>query len=779
MIKLLAYWFYYYCLFFLIGFHFFALAGRRGRKYLLICRTYQVLLAGIVFTVSSLVVIHFFIPINQTVHTVIAGSVLVISIYRYKLISSYIHNQLKKAFCLNSKDDIKSGNHSEDRTGTVFGVSFVIVIMILYCIIRMVPYVYHVSFSAVSAGDTPVKIYWNQGEGFNEIESEEMHENVYGSHYYGRTIFSQFPINQVRFDVGTSGQIIKISNIECNNRLFAESDMVDSMLQANDLSDVQSGGGWFSYRVDGTDPHFALSVVDKGVVVSAALFRAIALVAACLICIVMLCQRDMIGQTVLVCVGMIKRNVRLLAASGIFIFLLVLIVLFVAGRVNGFPDHYDTDLYHAQTVRWIKEFPVVPGLGNLHLRLAFNNSWFLLAAFTDTFDFQNKSYHLLNSFFYIVTVGIVLARICAGLRGVMNLCTLYCMVVCIPLVLYLDGVNSLSTDVASNLLAVLVVSEVLDALERGVNPSHVLFLAALVGFGITLKLILVPFIIIPFLLLFFIHSLDSDTAPAVVTLRAALGIVTLMSLILCPWLIRGLIQTGYLFWPVPDFDLFVFDWKIPVSYIKQELLWIRSWPFNATPDVFVHYGLGHWLAGWAQQYRYIIAAVIVVICLFNFTLQQSAALAPWRRQLLMLHLAQSIAVTYWIVNAPDFRFGFGLIISYLGVMVAACLRPLTHHRYFGQVIGILVFGQFSIYTLTSIASHPLNYSELPSYAEYPIQPFRFVSGLEVQVTISPEDRCGNALIPCIPFHYKRFRVEPRGDSHADGFRVAASRTTLP
>ena len=32
--------------------------------------------------------------------------------------------------------------------------------------------------------------------------------------------------------------------------------------------------------------------------------------------------------------------------------------------------HYDSDLYHAQSIRWIEEYGVVKGLGNLQVRFA-------------------------------------------------------------------------------------------------------------------------------------------------------------------------------------------------------------------------------------------------------------------------------------------------------------------------------------------------------------------------------------------------------------------------
>ena len=43
--------------------------------------------------------------------------------------------------------------------------------------------------------------------------------------------------------------------------------------------------------------------------------------------------------------------------------------------------HYDTGLYHAQAIRWIEEYGVVPGLANLHSRFGYNSASFALSAF--------------------------------------------------------------------------------------------------------------------------------------------------------------------------------------------------------------------------------------------------------------------------------------------------------------------------------------------------------------------------------------------------------------
>ncbi|MCW8140390.1 MAG: hypothetical protein KIT58_15940, partial [Planctomycetota bacterium] len=54
-----------------------------------------------------------------------------------------------------------------------------------------------------------------------------------------------------------------------------------------------------------------------------------------------------------------------------------LLALVLALRALSVAAIYDTGLYHLSSVRWLMEAPIVPGLGNLHGRLAFNNSSFL------------------------------------------------------------------------------------------------------------------------------------------------------------------------------------------------------------------------------------------------------------------------------------------------------------------------------------------------------------------------------------------------------------------
>ena len=60
--------------------------------------------------------------------------------------------------------------------------------------------------------------------------------------------------------------------------------------------------------------------------------------------------------------------------------------------------HYDSDLYHAQSIRWIEEYGIVKGLGNIHVRFAYNSSFFALSALYSMHYIFGQSLHCVNGF---------------------------------------------------------------------------------------------------------------------------------------------------------------------------------------------------------------------------------------------------------------------------------------------------------------------------------------------------------------------------------------------
>jgi len=74
----------------------------------------------------------------------------------------------------------------------------------------------------------------------------------------------------------------------------------------------------------------------------------------------------------------------------------ILFALWLSNQVMRENRLYDSGLYHLSMIQWISTYPIVPGLGNLHGRFAFNNSFFLYLSFLDTGYWKNLSAHLGN-----------------------------------------------------------------------------------------------------------------------------------------------------------------------------------------------------------------------------------------------------------------------------------------------------------------------------------------------------------------------------------------------
>lgn len=79
----------------------------------------------------------------------------------------------------------------------------------------------------------------------------------------------------------------------------------------------------------------------------------------------------------------------------------VLVILWSYCTSRGY-IHYDSDLYHAQSIRWIEEYGIVKGLGNIHVRFAYNSSFFALSALYSMKFMLKQSLHTVNGFIALI-----------------------------------------------------------------------------------------------------------------------------------------------------------------------------------------------------------------------------------------------------------------------------------------------------------------------------------------------------------------------------------------
>ena len=177
---------------------------------------------------------------------------------------------------------------------------------------------------------------------------------------------------------------------------------------------------------------------------------------------------------------------------------LIALLLFTITHASQGPHDYDMGLYHALAVNWVDEYGSVPGLGNLHSRLAFNFSLFPLAAFFDFWTFDQKVFHLICSFFFLLVGFYLLLSPFNWLLGDKRVFHLFNILVLIPLFdESSQHLASIQPNYISLLLSVFIISQVLQLMESEERLPAILYISAIVLYAVTIKLHMLPYLLIP------------------------------------------------------------------------------------------------------------------------------------------------------------------------------------------------------------------------------------------------------------------------------------------
>ena len=284
---------------------------------------------------------------------------------------------------------------------------------------------------------------------------------------------------------------------------------------------------------------------------------------------------------------------KLRAGANIYVYLAVFLIM-AYGASHGIM-HYDSDLYHAQAIRWIEEYGIVRGLGNLHVRLAYNSSAFALTALYSFRFLGGQSYHVMSGFF-----ALLLAWQCVDIknvyrRGHLVISDFARLAAIYYLFTIYDEMMAPASDYFLSCLVFYIIIHWLDMYVKHERSYVPYILLALLGvFAITIKLSAAPLLIltaVPIYKLF--HNRTKEK------IRAFWTSVGLALVIVIPFLIRNVILSGWLLYPVTALDFFGFYWEIPKGLAAYDALEIRT--FGRGYNDVVTYGnapFSQWVPNW-------------------------------------------------------------------------------------------------------------------------------------------------------------------------------------
>lgn len=460
------------------------------------------------------------------------------------------------------------------------------------------------------------------------------------------------------------------------------------------------------------------------------------------------------------------------------IFLLLGLFLLFAYGTSGGQIHYDTSLYHAQSIRWIEEYGVVKGLGNLHCRLAYNSSSFALSALYSMAFLGGQSYHCAAGWLAFVLAAVCL-EIGQSLRRGQLRASGFARVMCVYyLVNIFDEMISPASDYFMVLLAFYIVIRFLDLREeeeRTILPYGLLCVLGV--FLMTVKLSAA------FILLLTVY-------PAVRLLREKrwgetgayldLGLMTAL-----PFFIRNVIISGWLVYPFTQIDLFDVAWKIPKGLADYDAKEIQVYGRGYTDVGQFDLSVREWLPGWFRTLAgsdklLVIAAAVSVFILLVYAV--GMAFGWWKRrwELLLVQGTVAASFVFWLCTSPLIRYGCVWVYLTPAVVLGGILDAVLYSEKnsrlrwrpaAGWVVSaavILLFFYKGLALAREIAGsygndHWLTQKDYENYETYAYE----IDGVTFYCPVQG-DRVGYEAFPSSPAEAK---IRFLGDGLADGFVV--------
>ncbi|GAA4372903.1 LIC_10190 family membrane protein [Hymenobacter koreensis] len=450
--------------------------------------------------------------------------------------------------------------------------------------------------------------------------------------------------------------------------------------------------------------------------------------------------------------------------------LLVWVLVYASQR----PMSFDVGLYTLQTLQWTEHYPVVPGLGNLHGRLAFNASWFLPTALFRVLTPVGPAYGLGSYPFALLAVAVGRAWNEGG-RHRQRSGTAWAALLLMLLLLYpfQSRLSSALTDGPAAALAALLFLRYTThwrAEASRLTVSEALATVLLAVTLVTMKLSVLPVLGLA------AHALWTVRWKLVTDGRWAVPLATVAVLVL-PWLARNVVLSGYLVYPLPALDWLALDWKVPLeaARIEQRLIvnLARNVP-HAVAAAAPETALAAWVPTWwrlslpFQQAVFILAAGSVL-----------PAVGRWRRGVPLTQTGWAVGWLvawlggwFWLLSAPDFRFGLlFLLVAALWPWLAA--RPLLPSGWLRSalVVALLLWvGQQMRDPVYHLRTSPRRFATRVLWPEPVPQMLTElvpIKGGQIRVPRTGL-QCYGAPLPCAPCTEANLRA--RGASWRNGFR---------
>jgi len=466
---------------------------------------------------------------------------------------------------------------------------------------------------------------------------------------------------------------------------------------------------------------------------------------------------------------------------------LLLTASWLAGRAMLPIRHYDSGLYHLQAIRWTNEYPLVPGLGNLHGRLAFNSSFFTYVAALNLHPLFGNGRSIANSFLIFLSIvtlfDLLFPFLIRPTLVLQSPPTQWATpVFCLPYIVYWalssNGVSSPSPDLTSSLLQVIIFIIYVRLIARFLKDKTVLLCESLVLSFLAATAITVKLSNLAFCGTIIVFAVLGILSTAQRRLNYAVRFLLPPVVVLMVFCLRGILLSGAPLYP-STIGYIDAEWSVPIQKVINERNWVYSWARQPKVPWEQVLGSWTWFKPWFQ--RVIGRTTDVVFPLAVFLVCGTLALVPCRlgRARLSRHLLLSAIITipivaglvFWFLTAPSPRFANAsfmlLAVSAIVLLLSRVSGNLRKRRIVAVICFLFIVG--NLHLLHWGYSHRSTIKHISLIGPYrvkrvPLKEKVTRSGLRIYVPVSG-NQCWDAPLPCTPYFNEDLRLR---DSHDMG-----------
>lgn len=437
------------------------------------------------------------------------------------------------------------------------------------------------------------------------------------------------------------------------------------------------------------------------------------------------------------------------------------------------PAFGDTYLYHTQAIRWIEEYGVVPGLGNLHTRFAYNSACMPLHALFSFNWFFEQPLHVVNGFLgcFFVSYALVTNKLFA--KSESRLSDMLKWAIIVFVFVSRNNISSPGSDMPAMLIVLYVMCKWSECSENSEDSQSFGIICLFAAWAVSIKLSATACMM---LLVYPAVMLIKEKRWKTILVDLVSGI-----LIVVPWLVRNVIISGYLLYPYSGIDLFHFDWKMPVEVLdydrKEIMVWGREVRDVSRFDESIVQWFGTWFSGQMLRNKVFIIAgflatfiliILIVIKLTDKFRNRNSIMfflsniSEW-----VLIVTMIISEGFWLFSAPLLRYGVVYLLMPTAVVVYLIKEFMGEYRFRRWA----AIGMTFIVSLLFLRGDE-DFRLITPHRYWKIDNVKVDwYGFEIYKTDQVTFLSGYDDFPVVTYERVLEDIVPRGDKLEDGFKV--------